>query len=63
MKHFKHDDIRDLQAIIEELATLEKRIDSVKLQIDLAHGSSRRPYEAWINELKEIKETIERIRR
>nr|DAR38117.1 MAG TPA: hypothetical protein [Caudoviricetes sp.] len=54
---------QDLQAIIEELATLEKRLDSLKLKIDLAHGSSREPYKAWINEIKEIKETIERIRR
>ena len=63
MKHFKRDDIRDLQAIIEELAILEKRLDSLKLKIDLAHGASRKPYKAWINEIKEIKETIERIRR
>ena len=63
MKHFKHDDIRDLQAIIEELATLEKRLDALKLKIDLAHGASRQPYKAWIDEIKEIKETIERIRR
>lgn len=63
MKHFKRDDIRDLQAIIEELAELEKRLDALKLKIDLAHGASRQPYKAWINELKEIKETIERIRR
>lgn len=54
---------QDLQAIIEELATLEKRLDALKLKIDLAHGSSRRPYEAWINELKEIKEILKRIRK
>lgn len=54
---------QDLKAIIDELAELKKRIDSVKLQIDLAHGSSRRPYEAWINELKEIKEILKRIRK
>ena len=63
MKHFKRDDIRDLQAIIEELATLEKRLDALKLKIDLAHGANREPYKVWINEIKEIKETIERIRR
>ena len=52
----------DLRAIIEELAALEKRLDSLKLKIDLAYGSSRQPYKAWIDEIKEIKETIERIR-
>ena len=55
--------VADLRAIIEELATLEKRLDALKLKIDLAHGSSRQPYKAWINEIKEIKGTIERIRR
>lgn len=54
---------QDLRAIIEELAVLEKRLDALKLKIDLAHGSSRQPYKAWIDEIKEIKETIERIRR
>ena len=54
---------RDIRAIIEELAELEKRLDALKLKIDLAHGANREPYKAWINELKEIKETIERIRR
>lgn len=54
---------QDIRAIIEELAMLEKRLDSLKLKIDLAHGANREPYKAWINELKEIKETIERIRR
>lgn len=54
---------QDLQAIIKELAMLEKRLDALKLKIDLAHGANREPYKAWINELKEIKETIERIRR
>lgn len=54
---------QDLRVIIGELATLEKRLDSLKLKIDLAHGASREPYKAWINEIKEIKETIERIRR
>ena len=63
MKHFKRDDINDLRAIIEELATLEKRLDSLKLKIDLAYGSSREPYRSWVDEIKEIKETIERIRR
>lgn len=54
---------QDLRAIIAELAALEKRLDSLKLKIDLAHGSSRQPYKSWIDEIKEIKETIERIRR
>ena len=54
---------QDIRAIIEELATLEKRLDALKLKIDLAHGASREPYRAWINEIKEIRETIERIRR
>ena len=54
---------QDLRAIIEELATLEKRLDSLKLKIDLAHGANREPYSVWINEIKEIKETIERIRK
>ncbi len=63
MKHFKHDDIRDLQAIIEELVMLEKRLDALKLKIDLAHGANREPYKSWIEDIKEIKETIERIRR
>lgn len=63
MKHFKHDDIRDLQAIIKELAMLEKRLDALKLKIDLAHGSSREPYKAWIDELREIKNIVERIRK
>lgn len=42
---------------------LEKRLDALKLKIDLAHGSNREPYRVWIDEIKEIKETIERIRR
>jgi len=54
---------QDIRVIIEELATLEKRLDALKLKVDLAHGASRQPYKAWINEIKEIKETIERIRR
>lgn len=63
MKHFKRDGINDLRAIIEELAALEKRLDSLKLKIDLAHGANREPYRSWIDEIKGIKETIERIRR
>jgi hypothetical protein len=54
---------QDIRAIIEELAVLEKRLDSLKLKIDLAHGANREPYSVWINEIKEIKETIERIRK
>ena len=53
----------DLRAIIAELAALEKQLDSLKLKIDLAHGASRQPYKAWIEDVKEIKEMIERIRR
>ena len=53
----------DLRAIIEELAALEKRLDALKLKIDLAHGANREPYKSWIDEIKEIKETIERIRK
>ena len=54
---------QDIRAIIEELMALEKRLDSLKLKVDLALGSNREPYRAWIDEIKEIKETIERIRR
>ena len=54
---------QDIRAMIEELATLEKRLDALKLKIDLAHGANREPYKSWIDEIKEIKETIERIRR
>jgi len=53
----------DLRAIIEELAVLEKRLDALKLKIDLAHGANREPYKSWIEDVKEIKEIIERIRR
>ena len=53
----------DLRAIIEELMVLEKRLDALKLKIDLAHGANREPYKSWIEDVKEIKETIERIRR
>lgn len=53
----------DLRAIIEELAVLEKRLDALKLKIDLAHGANREPYKSWIGDVKEIKEMIERIRR
>ncbi|WP_122866957.1 hypothetical protein [Campylobacter showae] len=53
----------DLRAIIAELMVLEKRLDSLKLKIDLAHGANREPYKSWIEDVKEIKETIERIRR
>ena len=63
MKYFKRDGIDDLRAIIEELAALEKRLDALKLKIDLAHGANREPYKVWIDEIKEIKETIERIRK
>lgn len=53
----------DLRAIIEELAVLEKRLDALKLKIDLAHGANREPYKSWIEDVKEIKEMIERIRK
>ena len=55
MKHFSHDGIRDLQAIIEELAVLKKRLDSLKLKIDLALGSNREPYRAWVDGLRKLK--------
>ena len=42
---------QDIRAIIEELATLEKRLGALKLKIDLAYGASREPYKAWINEI------------
>ena len=51
---------QDLRAIIEELAVLEKRLDALKLKIDLAHGANREPYKTWITELKEM---IERIKK
>ena len=54
---------QDIRAIIDELMALEKRLDSLKLKIDLAHGANREPYKSWIEDIKEIKETIERIRR
>ena len=54
---------QDIRAIIEGLAVLEKRLDALKLKIDLAHGANREPYKSWIEDVKEIKETIERIRR
>ena len=54
---------QDLRAIIEELVVLEKRLDALKLKIDLAHGANREPYKSWIEDVKEIKEIIERIRR
>lgn len=54
---------QDLRAIIAELMVLEKRLDSLKLKIDLAHGANREPYKSWIEDVKEIKEIIERIRR
>ena len=53
----------DIRAIIEDLATLEKRLDALKLKIDLAHGANREPYKSWIEDVKEIKEMIERIRK
>ena len=53
----------DLRAIIAALAALEKRLDSLKLKIDLAYGANREPYKSWIEDVKEIKEIIERIRR
>ena len=54
---------QDLRAIIAELMVLEKRLDALKLKIDLAHGANREPYKSWIEDVKEIKEMIERIRR
>lgn len=54
---------QDLRAIIEELAALEKRLDALKLKIDLALGSNREPYRAWVDELREIKNIVERIRK
>ena len=54
---------QDLRAIIEELAVLEKRLDALKLKIRFTHGANREPYRVWIDEIKEIKETIERIRK
>ena len=53
----------DLRAIIEALMVLEKRLDALKLKIDLAHGANREPYKSCIEDVKEIKEMIERIRR
>ena len=53
----------DLRAIIEALMVLEKRLDALKLKIDLAHGANREPCKSWIEDVKEIKEMIERIRR
>ena len=38
--------VQDLHAIIEELAALEKRLDSLKLKIDIAYGANREPYRA-----------------
>ena len=55
--------VQDLIAIIEELAALEKRLDSLKLKIDLAYGANREPYRAWVGELREIKNIVERIRK
>ena len=55
--------VQDLRAIIEELAVLEKRLDALKLKIDLAHGANREPYRVWIDELKEIKEILGRARK
>lgn len=54
---------QDIRAIIEELAVLEKRLDALKLKIDLAHGANREPYKSWIDELREIKNIAERIRK
>ena len=54
---------QDLRAIMEELAVLEKRLDALKLKIDLAHGANREPYKSWIEDVKEIREIIERIRK
>ena len=54
---------QDLRAIIAELMALEKRLDALKIKIDLAHGANREPYKSWIEDVKEIKEMIERIRR
>ena len=54
---------QDLRAIIAELMVLEKRLDALKLKIDLAHGANREPYKSWIEDVKEIKEIIKRIRR
>lgn len=53
----------DLRMIINELGTLEKRLDSLKLKIDLTLGSNREPYRAWVDELREIKNVIERVRK
>ena len=55
--------VQDLRAIIAELMVLEKRLDALKLKIDLAHGANREPYKSWIEDVKEIKEIIKRIRR
>lgn len=54
---------QDLRSIIADLMVLEKRLDALKLKIDLAHGANREPYKAWVDEIKGIKEMIERIRR
>ena len=54
---------QDLRAIIDELMALEKRLDALKLKIDLAYGANREPYKSWIEDVKEIREIIERIRK
>ena len=54
---------QDLRAIIDELAALEKRLDALKLKIDLSLGSNREPYRAWVDELREIKNIVERVRK
>lgn len=53
----------DLRAIISELGTLEKRLEALKLKIDLTLGSNREPYRTWVDELREIKNIIERVRK
>ena len=55
--------VQDLKDVIIEITDVKKRVEDLKLKIELAVGSSREPYRSWHNELNTIIKDLERILR
>jgi hypothetical protein len=55
--------VQDLKDVIIEITDVKKRVEDLKLKIELSVGSSREPYRSWHNELNTIIKDLERILR
>lgn len=53
--------VQDLKDVIIEITDIKKRVEDLKLKIELSVGSSREPYRSWHNELNAIIKDLERI--